>query len=189
MVARSHIDIIANKPKKKETKTEYSQTETIVNKFNLIKEEKNVVKLFFKAEEKIKENKNIEKENIHINNNNNIKINNNIINETKNNSVININITSNNTLLGKNNNKLLRSSQFNFNNKNRNIIKKEKIQIDAKKKEDDEKEIKLEINNNKNLNNHNTRKSVDRYSHLNNNTKVKRTGYKLKSKGKIFNKK
>ena len=102
--------------------------------------------------------------------------------------MININITNNSSKIGKSNNTLLRSSQFNF-NKNRNVIKKEKIQIDAKKKEDDEKEIKLEINNNKNLNNHNTRKSVDRYSHLNNNTKVKRTGYKLKSKGKIFNKK
>ena len=188
MVARSHIDIIANKPKKKETKNEYSQTETIVKKFNLIKEEKKVINLFFKAEENIKENKNIEKENIHINNNNNININNNIINEPKNNSVININITNNSSKIGKSNNTLLRSSQFNF-NKNRNVIKKEKIQIDAKKKEDDEKEIKLEINNNKNLNNHNTRKSVDRYSHFNNNTKVKRTGYKLKSKGKIFNKK
>ena len=188
MVGRTHIDIIAHKPKKKESKSEYSQTETIVKKFKLIKEEKNVVNIFLKAIEKIKEKTIKEKENIHINNNNNININNNIINEPKNNSVININITSNNSIVGKNNNTLLRSSQFNFNNNNRNIIKKEKIQIDAKKKEDDEKEIKLDINN-KNTHNLRIRKSAERYSHLNNNTKVKKTGYKLKSKGKIFNKK
>ena len=159
-----------------------------MNKFKLIKEEKNVVNIFLKAEEKIKEKIIKEKENVHINNNNNININNNIINEPKNNSVININITSNNSIVGKNNNTLLRSSQFNFNNNNRNLIKKEKIQIDAKKKEDDEKEIKLGINN-KNTNNLRIRKSAERYSHLNNNTKLKKTGYKLKSKGKIFNKK
>ena len=188
MVGRTHIDIIARKPKKKESKNEYSQTETIVKKFKLIKEEKNVVNIFLKAEEKIKEKNIKEKENVHINNNNNININNNIINEPKNNSVININITSNNSIVGKNNNMLLRSSQFNFNNNNRNLIKKEKIQIDAKKKEDDEKEIKLDINN-KNTHNLRIRKSAERYSHLNNNTKVKKTGYKLKSKGKIFNKK
>ena len=192
MVARTNISYMGKKPKMKESKNEYSQTEIIIKKFNLIKEDKNVVNIFFKAKEKIKEKKIVEKENIHLDNNNNININNNIINEPKNNSVININITSNNNIIGKNNNKLLRSSQYNFNNKN--LIKKEKIQIDAKKKEDIENEIKIENNNNKNLFGLKIRKSVDRYSHMNNNnnnnnTKVKRTGYRLKSKGKIFNKK
>jgi hypothetical protein len=191
MVARTNISYMGKKPKMKESKNEYSQTEIIIKKFNLIKEDKNVVNIFFKAKEKIKEKKIVEKENIHLDNNNNINKNNNIINEPKNNSVININITSNNNIIGKNNNKLLRSSQYNFNNKN--LIKKEKIQIDAKKKEDIENEIKIENNNNKNLFGLKIRKSVDRYSHMNNNnnnnTKVKRTGYRLKSKGKIFNKK
>ena len=76
----------------------------------------------------------------------------------------------------------------NFNNiNNKNIIKKEKIQIDAKKKEEDEKEIKIQ-NNIKNTTGLRLHKSVDRYGHLN-NTKGKRGGYKLKTKGKIFNKK
>ena len=189
MVAREHIDIIA-KPNKNKNIYEYSQTDSIIKKFDKIKKEKKVCNLFFKAEprkvEKIFENK----ENILLESNNNINISNNIINEPKRNPIININITSNNNVINKNknNNILLRSSANNFNNiNNKNIIKKEKIQIDAKKKEEDEKEIKIQ-NNIKNTTGLRLHKSVDRYGHLN-NTKGKRGGYKLKTKGKIFNKK
>ena len=189
MVAREHINIIA-KPNKNKNINEYSQTDSINKKFDIIKKEKKVCNIFFKAEpqkvEKILENK----ENILLESNNNINISNNIINEPKRNPIININITSNNNVINKNknNNILLRSSVNNFNNiNNKNIIKKEKIQIDAKKKEEDEKEIKIQ-NNTKNTTGLRLHKSVDRYGHLN-NTKGKRGGYKLKTKGKIFNKK
>ena len=189
MVAREHINIIA-KPNKNKNINEYSQTDSINKKFDIIKKEKKVCNIFFKAEpqkvEKILENK----ENILLESNNNINISNNIINEPKRNPIININITSNNNVINKNknNNILLRSSVNNFNNiNNKNIIKKEKIQIDAKKKEEDEKEIKIQ-NNIKNTTGLRLHKSVDRYGHLN-NTKGKRGGYKLKTKGKIFNKK
>ena len=189
MVAREHINIIA-KPNKNKNINEYSQTDSINKKFDIIKKEKKVCNIFFKAEpqkvEKILENK----ENILLESNNNINISNNIINEPKRNPIININITSNNNVINKNknNNILLRSSANNFNNiNNKNIIKKEKIQIDAKKKEEDEKEIKIQ-NNIKNTTGLRLHKSVDRYGHLN-NTKGKRGGYKLKTKGKIFNKK
>ena len=189
MVAREHINIIA-KPNKNKNINEYSQTDSIIKKFDKIKKEKKVCNLFFKAEprkvEKIFENK----ENILLESNNNINISNNIINEPKRNPIININITSNNNVINKNknNNILLRSSANNFNNiNNKNIIKKEKIQIDAKKKEEDEKEIKIQKKT-KNTTGLRLHKSVDRYGHLN-NTKGKRGGYKLKTKGKIFNKK
>ena len=175
--------------------TGYSQTEPLIKKFDILKKDKNSVNIFFKAENIIKEIKNENKENIHlendINKNNNL---NNIIIEPKKNSVININITGNNNIINKsknNNNILLRSSANNFNNnnnnQNKNIIKKEKIQIDANKKEEDEKEIKIQ-NNNKNTTGLRLHKSVDRYSHMN-NTKLRKSTYKLKSKGKIFNKK
>ena len=186
MVAREHLDIIA-KPNKKKVVDEYAQTEKIIKKFDKIKKEKKVCNIFFKADykkpEKIIENK----ENIILESNN--KINNNIINEPKKNPIININITNNNNLINKskNSNILLRSSANNFNNNNKNIIKKEKIQIDANKKEEDEKEIKVQ-NNIKNTTGLRLHKSVDRYGHVN-NTKGKRGGYKLKSKGKIFVKK
>ena len=189
MVAREHIDIIA-KPNKNKNINEYSQTDSIIKKFDIIKKEKKVCNLFFKAEPKKVERIFENKENILLESNNNINISNNIINEPKRNPIININITSNNNVINKNknNNILLRSSANNFNNiNNKNIIKKEKIQIDAKKKEEDEKEIKIQ-NNTKNTTGLRLHKSVDRYGHLN-NTKVKRGGYKLKTKGKIFNKK
>ena len=189
MVARIQFDI-KSKGNIKTGINVYTQTEPIIKKFDVIKKDKNVVNIFFKGEKKIKEIKEIKidnKENIHLDNKND---NNNIIIEPKNNSVININITSNNNIINKtkNNNILLRSSATNFNNnQNKNIIKKEKIQIDAKKKEEDEKEIKIQ-NNNKNTTALRLHKSVDRYSHMN-NIKLRKGTYKLKSKGKIFNKK
>ena len=197
MVARIQFDIKAKGNIKKGI-NQYSQTEPIIKIFDVIKKDKNVVNIFFKGEKKIKEIKEIKeikienKENIHLDNKNDNNNNNKIIIEPKNNSVININITSNNNIINKtkNNNILLRSSANNFNNnQNKNIIKKEKIQIDAKRKEEDDKEIKIQnTNNNKNTTALRLHKSVDRYSHMN-NTKLKKGTYKLKSKGKIFNKK
>ena len=72
------------------------------------------------------------------------------------------------------------------------MIRKEKIQIDAKQKEDEKKEVSNKNNNNINHNNYNgfkLHKSVDK-SKQSNNTRIKKSGYKLaKSKGKIFTKK
>ena len=188
MVAREHINIISNKINKPKI-DEKTQTELLFKKFNILKEAKKEIEIFIKSEPTKKIDKIMFKENINISNsNNNLNNFNNILNEPKTNPIININITNHNNSSNKikNNNILLRSSANAFNN-NKNIIKKEKILIDAKKKDEDEKEIKIQ-NNIKNNNGFRIHKSMDRYSHLN-NTKGRKGTYKLKSKGKIFNKK
>ena len=176
MVAREHIDIIANNNKK--NISEYVQTEPIQNKFNKIKQDKKTINIFIKSsyEKKIivkKENN--ENINLNINKTNNNEI---IQNQNINNNFFNINV--NNIQQNKNNN-LLRSAA----NNHTKIIRKEKIQIEAKKKEEDPKEVNIRNDNNHNLNK--LHRSVDKYG---NSTKTKKGTYRIaKSKGKIFKKK
>ena len=171
MVAREHIDIIANNSKNKSN--EYTQTDKIKKKFENIKQSKKVNSVFIKAsyDKKICDNKE--------NNNKNL----NVINTNNNEVKSNLNTNSNNIINKNNNNILLRSTV----NNHTNIIRKEKIQIDAKRKEEDEKD--LNNANSRHLNNVNVHKSVDRYGHPN-ITKNRKGTYRIaKSKGKIFSKK
>jgi hypothetical protein len=178
MVAREHIDIISNGKSKKDGISEHTQTEPIKKKFDKIKQEKKVVNLLFKSSyDKIivkKEDKDKDKEKAK--NENIIKIN---MNEPK--LSLNTPIINN-----KSNNGLLRSTNI----QNNHMIRKEKIQIDAKQKEDEKKEVNNNINtNHNNYNGFKLHKSVDK-SKQSNNTRIKKSGYKLaKSKGKIFSKK
>ena len=171
MVAREHIDIIANNSKNKSN--EYTQTDKIKKKFENIKQSKKVNSVFIKAsyDKIICDNKE--------NNNKNL----NVINTNNNEIKSNLNTNSNNIINKNSNNMLLRSTV----NKHTTLIRKEKIQIDAKKKEEDEKD--LNNINSHHLNNVNVHKSVDRCGHPN-ITKNRKGTYRIaKSKGKIFSKK